>query len=104
MSASDKSVAATVRGRRWRSLGGSTLILVAASALLWAVWDWNWFRPLVEAQLSAAMGRAITIDRLEVPSRARECHLRLWSEGRKSVRIRRVWLGHREPGQCDGRG
>ena len=52
--------------RRWRLLGASGLIVVIALVLLWWVWDWNWFRPLVEARLSAALGRSVMIDRLEL--------------------------------------
>ncbi len=54
------------RRRKLRWLGGSALVLIAAVALLAWLWDWNWFRPLVEARLSAGFGRSVTIDRLEV--------------------------------------
>jgi uncharacterized protein involved in outer membrane biogenesis len=30
------------------------------------LFDWNWFRPVVEARFSAALGRAVTIDHLSV--------------------------------------
>jgi uncharacterized protein involved in outer membrane biogenesis len=66
LAATNQSDVAPRRGGKWRWWGGGALILVAGSALVWVFWDWNWFRPLVETQLSAAMGRAITIDRLEV--------------------------------------
>jgi uncharacterized protein involved in outer membrane biogenesis len=56
----------SARNRRWRWLGGVGLILVIVSAVLWRVWDWNWFRPFVDARLSLAMGRDVTIDRLEL--------------------------------------
>jgi uncharacterized protein involved in outer membrane biogenesis len=50
----------------WRWLGGSALVLCIAAGVLWAFWDWNWFRPLVEARLSAALGPPVTLDRLHV--------------------------------------
>ena len=44
--------------RRWPwFLGAFALALVA----LVAVFDWNWFKPLVERQASAALGRQVTI-------------------------------------------
>ena len=42
---------------------GSLLLLIVLVVLLW---DWNWFRPLVEARASAALGRPVTIGRLHV--------------------------------------
>src|ERR1700722_15884778 len=54
------------RQSKWHWLGGSALVLIVGAALLAWLWDWNWFRPLVEARLSAALGRPVTIDRLEV--------------------------------------
>ncbi len=54
------------RRNRWHFLGGAALVLIVGVALIAWLWDWNWFRPLVEARLSAALGRPITIDRLEV--------------------------------------
>jgi uncharacterized protein involved in outer membrane biogenesis len=39
------------------------LAVLAVAALLF---DWNWLRPLVEARLSAALGRTVTIDHLGV--------------------------------------
>jgi uncharacterized protein involved in outer membrane biogenesis len=42
---------------------GSLLLLIILIVLLW---DWNWFRPLVEARASAALGRPVTISRLHV--------------------------------------
>jgi len=55
-------------GRRFRFLylGGAFAILtVAIGALIW-FWDWNWLRPVAEARLSAALGRPVTLDRLDV--------------------------------------
>ena len=55
----------------WRFFGSAILILgAAAGGLVW-FWDWNWFRPLVEAQVSASVGRKVAFERLEVhPGRA----------------------------------
>ena len=66
MPAASDPIAAPVRRRRWRWLGGGALILLSTTVLLWWFWDWNWFRPLVETRLSAALGRTVTLDRLEV--------------------------------------
>ena len=43
-------------------LGG----LVLAVIVLITVWDWNWFRPMVEARASAALGRPVHVGRLHV--------------------------------------
>jgi uncharacterized protein involved in outer membrane biogenesis len=51
---------------RWLYLGGSIAILGIALLALVSLWDWNWFRPLVEARVSAVIGRAVTMERLEV--------------------------------------
>ncbi len=50
--------------RRWGLiiLGGLALCL----ALVIGLWDWNWFRPIVEAKASAALGRPVTIGRFGV--------------------------------------
>jgi uncharacterized protein involved in outer membrane biogenesis len=58
--------AAPVRNRRRQLLGAAGLFVVGALVLLWWVWDWNWFRPLVEARLAATLGRPVTIRRLEL--------------------------------------
>ena len=57
------------RGQRsaaWRWIGGAALSLVIVATLVSVLWDWNWFRPLVEARASAGVGRKVTIERLEV--------------------------------------
>jgi uncharacterized protein involved in outer membrane biogenesis len=46
----------------WTITLGCLAILVIAALLF----DWNWFRPLVEARFSAALGRTVTIDHLSV--------------------------------------
>jgi uncharacterized protein involved in outer membrane biogenesis len=66
MSAANASFATSLHSRRWRWLGGGVLVSIVATALLWGLWDWNWFRPLVEARLSAALNRPVTIERLEL--------------------------------------
>jgi uncharacterized protein involved in outer membrane biogenesis len=47
-------------------LGGSLALLATVVAALIFLWNWNWFRPLVEARAAAAIGRAVTLDRLDV--------------------------------------
>ncbi len=42
--------------------GAFALALVALILL----WDWNWFKPIVEAQASAALGHKVTIKNLDV--------------------------------------
>jgi uncharacterized protein involved in outer membrane biogenesis len=41
-------------------------IIILAIVLLAVFWDWNWFRPLVEAQASAALGRPVTLQRFDL--------------------------------------
>src|SRR3954468_15276724 len=53
-------------GSRWKWVGGMLLCLAVAIGAVVLVWDWNWFRPLLEARLSAALGRAVAMERLEV--------------------------------------
>lgn len=54
------------RSAIWRGMGIAALVLAALGTLGVLLWDWNWFRPLVEAQSSAALGRRVTLERLEV--------------------------------------
>lgn len=53
------------RIRRWawwsNQLGG-VLLLVTALVVLVLVWDWNWFKPLIERQASATLGRTVHIE------------------------------------------
>ena len=45
-------------GKRWPFvLGGA----VVAIGILATVWDWDWFRPLVAHEASAALGRSVTM-------------------------------------------
>jgi AsmA family protein len=56
----------TVRGdgakrqqrRRWPFALGGTILAIG---ILAAVWDWDWFRPLVAHEASAALGRSVTL-------------------------------------------
>ncbi len=41
-------------------------VLALAIVLLVVFWDWNWFRPLVEAQASSYLGRKVTVRNLDV--------------------------------------
>jgi uncharacterized protein involved in outer membrane biogenesis len=50
--------AAARRIRAWPIVAG---VLTAALAAVLLLWDWDWFRPLVEAQASAALGRRVTM-------------------------------------------
>lgn len=51
------------RRRKWPYVLGA---LVLAVGLAIALFDWNWFKPLVEARASAALGRKVTIGNLHV--------------------------------------
>ncbi len=41
-------------------------VLLAAIVVLIAVWDWNWFRPLVEQRTSASLGRKVTMQHFDL--------------------------------------
>ena len=41
-------------------------LLVAGLVALFLVWDWNWFKPLVERRASAALGRPVTLQRFNI--------------------------------------
>ncbi len=56
----------TRSSNRWRWAGGAALGLCAAIVLLVSLWDWNWFRSMVEVRASAGVGRTVTMERLEV--------------------------------------
>lgn len=49
--------------RRWPKVLGAVVVLLVALVLLW---DWNWFRPLVEAQASSALGRKVTVGHFDI--------------------------------------
>ena len=61
-----ESVPARKTPFRWRRPSRRTTIILAALAaaivLLAILWDWNWFKPLVERQVSARTGREFRID------------------------------------------
>src|SRR4249920_3222700 len=50
------------RRRRLFALGGTIL----AIGILATVWDWDWFRPLVAYEASAALGRSVTLQRFDL--------------------------------------
>ncbi|HVT34209.1 MAG TPA: AsmA family protein, partial [Nevskiaceae bacterium] len=55
------------RRRGFRYHGPRVLaFVVVLIALLVLVWDWNWFRPLVERKASAAIGRRVTLSHFDV--------------------------------------
>lgn len=50
-----------------RHRGRITAAVIAALVLLLILlWDWNWFRPLVERQASSALGRPVTLRHFDV--------------------------------------
>ena len=55
--------ARTSKRRRWPWFLGATAL---ALVLLVALFDWNWFKPLVERQAGAALGRNVTIGSFHV--------------------------------------
>ena len=53
--------------RRRRHIGLWVLaILVAAVVAIVALWDWDWFLPIVDSQASSALGRKVTAQHLHV--------------------------------------
>lgn len=48
-------------GKRRRRLGLSVLLLALGVVALVALWDWNWFKPLVERRVEAETGRRFDI-------------------------------------------
>ena len=58
--------------QRHSRMGRARTALVAAGSVLAVVvllvvfWDWNWFRPLVEARASAVLGRQVTIHHFDL--------------------------------------
>jgi uncharacterized protein involved in outer membrane biogenesis len=48
--------------KRYYVLGGFVILVAGVVAL----WDWDWFVPLAEAQASSALGRKVTISHLHV--------------------------------------
>jgi AsmA family protein len=53
----------SIRGRVGWGVAGSLLLAIVLLAIFW---DWNWFRPFVEARASAALGRAVTIQHFDL--------------------------------------
>src|SRR3546814_17465127 len=46
-------------------LGGIVLAIIVLALL----WDWNWFKPLVEHEASSALGRSVTLQHFDVKMR-----------------------------------
>ncbi|MGA8195605.1 MAG: AsmA family protein [Acetobacteraceae bacterium] len=46
------------RRRRWPFVLGGLVVVIGVLA---AVWDWDWFRPLIEREASTALGRPVTL-------------------------------------------
>jgi uncharacterized protein involved in outer membrane biogenesis len=51
------------RHRVWPFVLGAFAVTLVVLA---AVWDWDWFRPLVESWASAKLGRAVTLDHFDL--------------------------------------
>jgi len=49
---------------RWISAAFVAVMAVCAAVVF--LWDWNWFKPIVEARLSAYAGRSVSMERLRV--------------------------------------
>jgi uncharacterized protein involved in outer membrane biogenesis len=64
--AQSEPTAPAVRRSALKYLAVSLALVTAGIAAIVWLWDWNWFRPLVEAKASAALGRAVSIERLSV--------------------------------------
>jgi len=56
-------MALIARKRKWFIGLGAPLLLIVLLVLLW---DWNWFRPIVAAEASAKLGRAVHIGHFDV--------------------------------------
>src|SRR5271154_3506834 len=50
-------------GKRWPFVLGGAVLAVGILATLW---DWDWFRPLVAHEASAALGRSVTIGHFDL--------------------------------------
>lgn len=61
--ASAPKPAAQKRRRKWPYVLGGFVLLIGLAV---ALFDWNWFKPLVEARASAALGRKVTMERFHV--------------------------------------
>jgi uncharacterized protein involved in outer membrane biogenesis len=54
------------RRNRWRVAAGVLVLCAAVIGVGIFAWDWNWFRPLIARRISAAIGRTVTLEGLEV--------------------------------------
>lgn len=50
----------------WTNELGALVLVSGALIALVMIWDWNWFRPLIERQASAALGRAVRVQAFDV--------------------------------------
>jgi uncharacterized protein involved in outer membrane biogenesis len=51
------------RHRVWPFVLGAFVVILVVLA---EMWDWDWFRPLVESSASAELGRAVTLDHFDL--------------------------------------
>jgi hypothetical protein len=48
---------------KWFGIAFATLVVLIVAVFL--AWDWNWFKPMVERAASSAMGRQVTVEKLD---------------------------------------
>ncbi len=65
MSANSPSTASPAARRfpRWGYVLGGLGVVIVAVVLLW---DWNWFRPLVQARIASSLGRPVTLGHFDL--------------------------------------
>ena len=54
------------RRKPWQVASGVVVLCAAVIGVGIFAWDWNWFRPVLERRISAAIGRTVTLEGLEV--------------------------------------
>ena len=52
--------------RRWTRRLAKLAVLPLLLLAIWALWDWNWFRPLVERQATKALQRDVRVAEIDV--------------------------------------
>lgn len=50
----------------WAILGAIVAAMVIAGIVLAFIWDWNWFRPMVEKKIAAELQRSVTLAHFDV--------------------------------------